>query len=276
MALQYFTSVRVHAFIFLSNHCHLLISATQSEQLAPFLGFVFGNSSREMGRLHDWSGPLWGQPCSVIPILDEAAQINRLRYLLSNGVKEGLVASPREWPGATAVDGLLGNMRVMGTWIDRDGLRRATSSWKRKRPDIAAFSEPMCLELSPLPVWDDVSPSELRARHEMIVSSIEHQGQFRRKLYLGVTKVLAAAPHDRPTSSTHEPAPCCHASRPQTVAVFRKLYRTFVAAFRAATEALLARPPSTIPPGSFARPNWFHKSTPDDSFDGIAFASPSA
>ena len=48
MALQHFTSIRMHAFVFLSNHCHLLISAAESDQIAPFLGFVFGNTSREM------------------------------------------------------------------------------------------------------------------------------------------------------------------------------------------------------------------------------------
>lgn len=269
LALQHFTSVRLHAFIYLSNHCHLLISATRSEQIAPFLGFVFGNASREMGRLHDWRGSLWGRPCSVIPILDEDSQINRLRYLLSNGVKEGLVASPREWPGATAVHGLLGDMRVTGKWIDRDGLRRATRFWKRKQPSLARFTSEMTVELTALPVWADLSPEELRSRHQAIVESLEHQGLFRRALYLGALKVLSTDPHARPESSSHAPAPCCHASRPRTVEIFRSLYRDFVATFRSATDRLLARPPTTVPKGSFARPNWFHRADSEESFEGV-------
>ena len=267
MALQYFTSVRMHAFVFLSNHCHLLISATQSEELAPFLGFVFGNSSREMGRLHDWSGPLWAKPCSVIPILDEEAQINRLRYLLSNGVKEGLVASPRQWPGATSVHGMLTDMTVTGTWIDRDRFRRARRSWKRKVATVDAFTSEMVVRLSPLPAWRALSPAELRQRHEDVVASIEHQGRFRRTLYLGVAKLLEVSPHGRPDAPTHEPAPFCHASHPRTVEVFRAMYRDFVATFRRATASLLEHPPTTVPKGSFARPNWFHRAGPDESLD---------
>ena len=168
-----------------------------------------------MARLHDWRGALWGRPCSVIPILDEDAQILRLRLLLhSNGVKEGLVSSPREWPGATSVHGLLGDMRVSGKWIDRDGFRRATRSWRRKRATVDLTKE-MTVELSPLPVWSDLMPSELRARHEALVESIEHQGRFRRQLYLGVKAILAVEPHARSTEATHEPAPCCHASSPR-------------------------------------------------------------
>jgi hypothetical protein len=265
--------VRVHAFIFLSNHCHLLISAAQSEQIAPFLGYVFGNTSREMGRMHDWSGPLWHGPCAVIPILDEEAQISRLRYLLSNGVKEGLVASPRLWPGATAAHGLLGDMRVTGKWIDRDGLRRAKRSWKRKRASVEHFTKEMTVELSPLPVWADLPASELRARHESLVASIEEQGQFRRTLYLGVKQLLATDPHDRPESPSHDPAPFCHASHPRTVDKFRELYRDFVSAFRGATKGLLERLPFTVPRGSFPRPNWFHRSTPEDSLERATLAT---
>jgi REP element-mobilizing transposase RayT len=275
MALQYFTSVRVHAFVFLSNHCHLLISAAHSEQIAPFLRYVFGNTSREMGRSHDWNGPLWHRPCAVIPILDEDAQISRLRYLLSNAVKEGLVSSPRLWPGATSVHGLLGDMRVTGNWIDRDGLRRAKRNWKRKCALVEHFTKAMTVELSPLPVWANLSASALRARHETLVASIEHQGRFRRALYLGIKKVLEVEPHDRPTSSSRSPAPCCHASHPGTVRLFRELYRNFVAAFRGATKSLLERPPTTVPRGSFPRPNWFHRSTPDDSLDRVAVVTPS-
>lgn len=273
VALRHFKSVRMHAFVFLSNHCHLLISAEQSEELAPFLGFVFGNSSREMGRLHDWRGAMWAKPCSVIPILDEDAQINRLRYLLSNGVKEGLVESPRQWPGASSTLGLLGDMTVSGTWIDRDRLRRARRSWKRKVATVEAFSSEVTVSLSPLPVWRDLSADELRARHESLVASIEDQGRFRRELYLGVTKLCAADPHARPDVTSHDPAPLCHASHPRTVEIFLALYGDFVTTFRRATARLLESPPTSVPKGSFARPNWFHRAERDESLDTIAYAT---
>jgi hypothetical protein len=226
-----------------------------------------------MGRLHDWRGSLWAKPCSVIPILDEEAQINRLRYLLSNSVKEGLVESPRQWPGATSTHGLLGDMTVKGAWIARDRLRRARRSWKRKAATIEGFTSELTVSLSPLPVWRELSATELRERHESIVEGIEDQGRFRRASYLGVTKLVHAAPHDRPATTTHSPAPFCHASDPRTVVAFRSLYQAFVAAFRHATARLLDQPPTNVPKGSFARPNWFHRAGHGESLDRIADAT---
>ncbi len=58
------------------------------------------NLAREAGRLHGWSGRLWARRFTCIPITDEEkAQVARLNYILGQGCKEGLVSSPRHWPG---------------------------------------------------------------------------------------------------------------------------------------------------------------------------------
>ena len=221
-------------------------------------------------RIHDWTGPLWARPCSVIPILDEDAQINRLRYLLSNAVKEGLVESPRTWPGATSTHGLLTDMQVIGKWVNRDRLRRSRRR-KKGTPTVGeAFTSEMIVRLSPLPVWRELSPEALRAHHEAVVASVEDQGRFRRTLYLGLAKLAQTKPHGRPETPRYEPAPICHASQPRTVDLFRALYRDFVTSFRRATARLLDHPPTTVPKGSFARPNWFHRAGADASLDLIA------
>jgi hypothetical protein len=41
----------VHLVVVLSNHYHLLVAPTDSEQLAEFMGFVNSNIAREVGRL---------------------------------------------------------------------------------------------------------------------------------------------------------------------------------------------------------------------------------
>lgn len=253
-AAMYCPCVLVHAFVFLSNHCHLMISSTRPEQIPEFLRFVFGNASREMGRLHGWRGPLWARPCTVIPILDEDAQINRLRYLLQNGVKEGLVRSPLDWPGATSTHALLADMTLEGRWIERDRMRRAFRWWRRTKPTDAMFTTNVQLRLSPLPCWQSLSPAELRSRHQTLVASVEHQGTFRRELYLGVTKVLAVHPHDRPRTSKHEAAPWCHASSLRMLGLFHGLYRDFVDAFRRASSRICRWPQTELPRGSFLRP----------------------
>ncbi len=43
--------VDVHAFAFLSNHYHLLLSVPDAKRLAEFMNFLNGNLAREAGRL---------------------------------------------------------------------------------------------------------------------------------------------------------------------------------------------------------------------------------
>ena len=99
--LALYAQVMLHAFVYLSNHMHMLLSAKDPSQLAPFIGYVNGNVARLIGRRHGWTGPFWASRAHVIPVLDDASAEGRLRYILSHGVKEGLVPRPEDWPGAS-------------------------------------------------------------------------------------------------------------------------------------------------------------------------------
>src|SRR6202022_4709352 len=73
-------------------------------QLASFMGHFNSNLAREAGRLVRWREKFWGRRYQAIPISEEeAAQVERLRYVLAHGCKEGLVERLRDWPGVSAV-----------------------------------------------------------------------------------------------------------------------------------------------------------------------------
>ncbi|HSJ74704.1 MAG TPA: hypothetical protein VK899_00705, partial [Gemmatimonadales bacterium] len=63
---------------------------------------------------------------------EEAAQVDRLIYVLSNGVKEGLVARVEEWPGVHSAHALLTGEPLEGIWYDRT-LPAACGSGARPR-----------------------------------------------------------------------------------------------------------------------------------------------
>ncbi|HTJ41444.1 MAG TPA: hypothetical protein VL463_05085 [Kofleriaceae bacterium] len=253
-----YPDVRLHAFIYLSNHSHLMLSGEDGERMAAFIGFVNGNVAREMGRLHGWAGPLWGRRHRAIPILDDAATISRLRYLLLQGVKEGLVESPREWPGASAVPALLGDMIVVGHWYDRTLETRAR---RRGLTNVSTeFSERYVVRLTPLPCWRGLTPANLAAMHELLVRDIEREAASRSQRAAGATAVCARDPRERPVAPKTERAPSCHASTPRLRATFRAFYRSFVDAFRGAFfylrsmfggPAAVTEIASRFPPGSF-------------------------
>jgi len=114
------TGMKVCAFVYLSNHCHLLLYPSDVQQLARFMAYANSNIAREAGRLHAWRERFWGRRyADVVTSHEPEAQEQRLRYLLAQGVKEGLVASPRHWPGASSTKTLMQGGSIHGEWIDR-------------------------------------------------------------------------------------------------------------------------------------------------------------
>ena len=241
-ALELYPLVFIHAYVFLSNHYHLLCSTGDGAQLAAFFRYVNGNVARKVGRLHGWRGTMWPRRPHVLPVLDDDAVVARLRYLLANGVKEGLVESPRAWPGASAVPGLLGDMVVEGVRV------------KRGRRGQPPTDERVVVPLTPIPPWAHLSADALRREHEVMIAAIEAEAPPNP---VGAASVVACDPHARPAEPAQGPAPSCHASTRSARAWFDANYQLFVDAFRRATAEVAAGAPfrpEHFPTGSFPRP----------------------
>ncbi|MEO1086451.1 MAG: transposase, partial [Acidobacteriota bacterium] len=102
------TGATVHAVAVLSNHFHLLATFDSVQQMASFMCQLKTNLSKEVGRLRDWEGSLYAGRYHSVPLSDEPeVQVERLKYILSQGVKEGLVLSPKNWPGVHSARALL-------------------------------------------------------------------------------------------------------------------------------------------------------------------------
>jgi hypothetical protein len=249
--LLFYPAVRMHAFAFLSNHWHTLVSSSCGEQLAAFMGYVNGNVAQEIGRIHGWRGRFWARRTRAISVLDDAALIDRLRYLLAQGVKEGLVARPEDWPGATSTPWLLGE-ELVGIWIDRDLETRAR---KRKTPtDPSVYTHKHKVRMEPLPCWSHLTRDEIAARTRALIDEVVAEARSRYASVVGVDKILAQDPHAAPAEPARGPAPLCHASSQPVRAAFRTAYLAFVTAYRAAVDKFRASSiweKGGFPPGSF-------------------------
>ncbi len=230
----------VHGFVILSNHLHFLLSPETPQQLALFMAFIEGNLAKEVGRIHDWSGPFWERRYQMIIVSgEEEAQVARLHYLLRHGVKEHLVARPQDWPGPHGVTALLEDSPLQGTWIDRTlehKLRR-----RNREVDPRACRSTETLVLSPLPCWAGLPSDSYRRRIAELVAEVEVEG---RKLSceqgepLGPDRVHRQHPHQRPQRSKCSPAPLVHAACKAVRLALVDSYRIFSIAFRAAAERL--------------------------------------
>ena len=95
----YGSRVQLHAYVFLSNHFHLLISSETSGALSEFMKYLKGNLTRELNHVHNRSGAMWQSRYSSEEILDQESYDELFKYLTENSVKEGLVDHPQEWLG---------------------------------------------------------------------------------------------------------------------------------------------------------------------------------
>ena len=230
--------VEVYAFVFLSNHFHMIIKAAP-DQLSPFIAYVESNIARKIGPEVDWKGKFWHRRFSAEPILDDQALENRLGYIFAHGAKEGLVEKPQQWPGLTCFPELLRGFRRTFLWHD------ATAQYQaRQRGDMRpreAFQVPFPLKLTPLPHWRDLPGNEQQKKAKAILRIAEQQAKeaMAGKSPLGVRKVLEQHPHSKPQRSKHSPRPWCHATTLRAKKAFRKLYKEFVNDYKEAAHAFL-------------------------------------
>jgi REP element-mobilizing transposase RayT len=233
--------VQIHAFTFLSNHYHLLLSVEDALQLSRFMNYVNSNLAREAGRMYGWRDRFWARRYQAIVVSEEElAQVGRLHYLLSQGCKEGLVWRPAEWPGANCARALMFGTTLRGIWFDRS--REYAAKLGGRRHGRYEFAQSLRLKLSPLPCWAHLSERQRGHRVSELVAQIEsttlESHERSGTSPMGVSKILDQHPHDRPQRSERAVAPGFHAA---TKAVRRRLnsaYEWFVRSYRDAADRL--------------------------------------
>ncbi|MEY3013916.1 MAG: hypothetical protein RIT45_2651 [Pseudomonadota bacterium] len=193
--------VQLHAFVFMSNHYHMLLSVPNSKTLSDFMCLLNTNISRELNLVNDRDDTLWGRRFRSIPVTaDGATQQWRLRYLLSHGVKENLVAKPADWPGASSLPWMRDGKVLKGKWI-----RRTEMYYAGRRKDfvenVAAFTTIYTIELTVLPCWQHLPEAGWRKLVRDMIAEIEAEAHEAREAGgrppLGVAAVLAQDPFSR-------------------------------------------------------------------------------
>jgi hypothetical protein len=247
--------VRVCGYMFSSTHFHLLLDIDTALQLSRFMCYVASNIAREVSRLHDWEDKIWSRRYQAIVVSgEEEAQIARLRYLLANGTKEGLIARPQDWPGVHVARALVQGEDPTGLWFNRTQEYAARN--RGESFDRLKYASPETLHLSPLPCWKHLPEKVWRERALNLIHEIEAEAAIKRSRTgsqpLGVSAILGRDPHDRPKHLKKSPAPLFHAASAKVRRELWEAYRWFVAAFRDAAEKLRAGDRNAaFPLGSF-------------------------
>jgi REP element-mobilizing transposase RayT len=220
--------VELFAYVFTSNHFHAMVRAPSAVAMSKFMQQLQSNIAIKVGRLVDWRGRFFARRYSAEPIVDEEAQVERLIYIMSHGVKEGLVSEVKKWPGLSSVRALLdGGSSTMQKW------RNWTRRWKMETEEstqVGRFAEECpseleTLKLTPLPAWRGLSA--------------QIDADAPNKNGMSAAQIVAQDPHHRPQQTKHSPRPKAHAStEPLWVAAVDR-YRVILAAFRVASRQWL-------------------------------------
>lgn len=226
--------VEVFAFSFQSNHLHLLVRAPRGN-LSKFMQYVLANVARKIGWLVRWRGTFWERRYSAEPVLDDEALVERLRYTLAQGVKDGLVRRCRDWPGLSCLRMLVRGSRRTFLWFGWSKRWRARSDQAATDRFHPRWAERETLELTVLPHWAHVSRRHRARRVLELVRAIERQAEGVHERVLGRAGVLSQHPHHRPSRPKRSPRPHCHATRANVRRAFIEGYHAYVASFRAAS-----------------------------------------
>jgi REP element-mobilizing transposase RayT len=226
--------VELFVFSFASNHLHLLVRAPRGN-LPRFMQHLLTNISKKLGVLVRWRGRFWERRYSAEPVLDEAALLDRVRYILAHGVKEGLVRRCVDWPGLNALSMMRDGKPRVFRWFN--WTRRAKSSAATDETSRFAeeWAERETLELTPLPIERLRKPGALLRFLEDATRAIETQAARTFARVMGRDRVLRQNPHRRARWRKPSKRPGCHTSIPALRKEFLQRYRAFAAAFHQAS-----------------------------------------
>ncbi len=235
--------VELCGVVVLANHLHALVVVHEQQELSRFMQHLGANLSKEVGgRLRKWRGAFWERRYDGIVVSDEPeAQWARMKYLLSNSVKEGLVESPLKWPGVHGARALVHGEPLEGYWFNR------TKEWAARHRGLNYgrydFATRYLIDFAPLPAFRHLSPEAYQEKVAELVREIEEEGEVARagNPVAGVEKILRQDPYEPPTLRTKRSTkPNFHVKSREARAELRAELDAFLAKYWAASEELLS------------------------------------
>ena len=89
---------KVHDFVVMPDHVHLLITVDGSMSIEKAVQFIKGGFSYRLAKEHGYKGEVWQRRFSEVRIGDRESYLQHREYIAQNPVKRGLVASTGEFP----------------------------------------------------------------------------------------------------------------------------------------------------------------------------------
>ncbi len=168
---------RIHAFVLMTNHYHLLIE-TPEPTLARGMQRLDGDHAAAFNRKHARVGHLWQGRYRAHLIEKESYLLELSRYIVLNPVRAHMVATPGEWPWSSYV--ATAGMCARPAWLDVDTILDSFDPWDRTKAHglyRQFIADGVGLSRSP---WEDLK-AKLYLGGEAFVAQIEELTTSRMK-----------------------------------------------------------------------------------------------
>jgi REP element-mobilizing transposase RayT len=230
----------LHAAVALSNHVHVAVTdphGVYPDFLRDFHGLLARVVNAWRGRWeHFWDA----NQASAVVLEDEAAQLDKLVYVLANPI--GLVEKASDWPGATALPAITGGRPIVAT---------RPKHFFRDVSDGGAMPDIVTGVFEPPPALAYLSRQDYVHLVQQHLATIETAAEIgRRKAGVGVLgrrKILAQRWSDKPADveprGQLSPALACRdkwrrIERLKENKLFQALYRAAFEGFRVGVAAV--------------------------------------
>ena len=230
----------LHAAVALSNHVHVVASDPRGvypDFLRDFNGLLARVVNAARGRWeHFWDS----NQASVVLLEDEAAQLDKVIYTLTNPV--GLVEKAADWPGATAIHAVLNGATVVA---------KRPEHFFRKEDNGGGMPATVQLSFLPPPSFSGLPLQDYRSQVKERVEGVETEAAVARRgartTVLGQRRILAQRWNDKPSDAEPRrqlsPNVACRdkwlrIERLQLNKLFQEIYQDARRAFRAGLEAI--------------------------------------
>lgn len=138
------TGCRIHAYVLMTNHIHLLLSAERADAPSAMMKALSQRYVQHVNRFHQRTGTLWEGRYRSSPVQEEGYFLTCQRYIELNPVRAGIVAHPADYRWTS--------YHANGQGMP-DGLVTAHSVYERLAPEkesrLASYRALFAAELPP-------------------------------------------------------------------------------------------------------------------------------
>jgi putative transposase len=106
----------IHDFVVMPNHVHILLTIPGDLTIERALQVIKGGFSFRAKRELRFAREIWQKGFSDVGVRDRANFLEHRRYIEQNPVKDGLAATPNEYPYGSAVRFSVDRGRRCHTW----------------------------------------------------------------------------------------------------------------------------------------------------------------